>query len=161
MSRNRVQWAWLLISISMVANAEPPSPLAWKSHGRRSLVGCSPWGCWESDMTERLHFPFSLSCIGEGMAAHSSALAWRIPGTGEPGGLPSIGSHRVGHDWSDLAAAAAMPNHSWLGWFQLLIMQAPILQTLALIEVFCICSLQHIALIDYCALDMCFVIVAI
>ena len=37
-----------------------------KSHGWRSLVGCSPWGCWESDMTERLHFHFSLSCIGEG-----------------------------------------------------------------------------------------------
>ena len=42
------------------------------------------------------------------MATHSSVLAWRIPGTGEPGGLPSMGSHRVGHDWSDLAAAAAL-----------------------------------------------------
>ena len=42
-----------------------------------------------------------------GMAIHSSVLAWRIPGTGEPGGLPSLGSHRVRHDWSDLAAAAA------------------------------------------------------
>ena len=41
------------------------------------------------------------------MATHSSVLAWRIPGTGEPGGLPSMGSHRVGHDWSDLAAAEA------------------------------------------------------
>ena len=41
------------------------------------------------------------------MTTHSSVLAWRIPGTGEPGGLPSMGSHRVGHDWSDLAAAAA------------------------------------------------------
>ena len=40
------------------------------------------------------------------MAIPSSVLAWRIPGTGEPGGLPSMGSHRVGHDWSDLAAAA-------------------------------------------------------
>ena len=39
------------------------------------------------------------------MATHSSVLAWRIPGTGEPGGLPSMGLHRVGHDWSDLAAA--------------------------------------------------------
>ena len=44
------------------------------------------------------------------MATHSSVLAWRIPGTGEPGGLPSMGSHRVGHDWSDLAAAAKL---SW------------------------------------------------
>ena len=42
------------------------------------------------------------------MATHSSVLAWRIPGTGEPGGLPSMGSHRVGHDWSDLAAAVAV-----------------------------------------------------
>ena len=41
------------------------------------------------------------------MAAHSSVLAWRIPGMGEPDGLLSMGSHRVGHDWSDLAAAAA------------------------------------------------------
>ena len=41
------------------------------------------------------------------MAAHFSVLAWRIPGTGKPGGLPSLGSHRVGHDLSDLAAAAA------------------------------------------------------
>jgi len=40
------------------------------------------------------------------MATHSSVLAWRIPGMGEPGGLPSMGSHRVGHDLSDLAATA-------------------------------------------------------
>ena len=44
------------------------------------------------------------------MATHSSVLAWRIPGTGEPGGLPSLGSHRVGHDWSNLAAAV---QHMW------------------------------------------------
>ena len=44
------------------------------------------------------------------MATHSSVLAWRIPGTGEPGGLPSVGSHRVGHDWSDLAVAAAVSS---------------------------------------------------
>ena len=43
------------------------------------------------------------------MATHSSVLAWRIPGTGEPGGLPSMGSHRVRHDRRDLAAAAG-PN---------------------------------------------------
>ena len=41
------------------------------------------------------------------MASHSSTVAWRIPGTGEPGGLPSLGSYRVGHDLRDLAAAAA------------------------------------------------------
>ena len=44
------------------------------------------------------------------MATHFSVLAWRIPGTGEPGGLPSMWLHRVGHDWSDLAAAAARPS---------------------------------------------------
>ena len=42
------------------------STLAWKIHGRRSLVGCSPWGREESDRTELIHFHFSLSCIGEG-----------------------------------------------------------------------------------------------
>ena len=41
------------------------------------------------------------------MATHSSVLAWRIPGSGDPGGLPSMGSHRVGHNWSDVAAVAA------------------------------------------------------
>ena len=82
-----------------------PTPvlLPGKSRGWRSLEGCSPLGRWGSDTTERLHFHFSLSCIGEGNGNHSSVLAWRIPGTGEPSGLPSMGSHRVGHDWSDLA----------------------------------------------------------
>ena len=84
-----------------------PTPvlLPGKSHGWRSLEDCSPWGRWGSDTTEQLHFHFSLSCIGEKTATHSSVLAWRIPGTGEPGGLPSMGSHRVGHDWNYLAAA--------------------------------------------------------
>ena len=75
-------------------------------------MGCSPWGHEESDTTEQLHFHFSLSCptlhdptftfhfhaLEKEMATHSSVLAWRIPGTGEPGGLPSMGLHRVGHD---------------------------------------------------------------
>ena len=55
-----------------------------------------PWGREESDMTERLDFHFH--ALEKEMATHSSVLAWRIPGTGEPGGLPSMGSHRVGHD---------------------------------------------------------------
>ena len=70
--------------------------LPGKSHGRRSLVGCSPWGCEELDTTERLHFHFH--ALEKEMATHSCVLAWRIPGTGEPGGLSSMGSHRVGHD---------------------------------------------------------------
>ena len=55
-----------------------------------------------SDFTFTFHFP----ALEKEMATHSSVLAWRIPGTAEPGGLPSMGSHRVGHDWSILAAAA-------------------------------------------------------
>ena len=56
-----------------------------------------------NDCTFTFHFP----ALEKEMATHSSVLAWRIPGTEEPGGLPSVGSHRVGHNWSDLAAAAA------------------------------------------------------
>ena len=81
--------------------------LPGKSHGQRSLEGCSPWSHWRSDTTERLHFHFLLSCIGEGNGNPLQFLAWRISGTGEPGGLPSLGLHRVEHDWSDLAAIAA------------------------------------------------------
>ena len=57
-----------------------------------------------SDFTFTSHF----HSLEKEMATHSSVLAWRIPGTGEPGGLPSLWLHRVGHDWSDLAAAAAI-----------------------------------------------------
>ena len=52
-------------------------------------------------------FPFHFHALEKEMASHSSILAWRIPGMGEPGELPSMGLHRVGHNWSDLAAAAA------------------------------------------------------
>ena len=56
------------------------------------------------------NFPFSFHfhALEKEMATHSSVLAWRIPGTEEPGGLPSVGSHRVRHDWRDLAAAAVV-----------------------------------------------------
>ena len=54
-----------------------------------------------------IHLDQSSYFLEKKMATHSSILAWRIPGTEEPGGLPSVGSHGVGHDWSDLAAAAA------------------------------------------------------
>ena len=87
-----------------------PTPvlLPGKSHGWRSLVGYSPWGRKELDMTEQLHFHFH--SLEKEMATHSSVIAWRIPGTGEPGGLPSMGWHRVGHDWCDLAAVASKIN---------------------------------------------------
>ena len=84
-----------------------PTPvlLPGKSQGWRSLVGCSPWvsksQTWLSDFT----FTFYFHALEKELATHSSVLAWRIPGTEEPGGLPSMGLHRVGHDWSNLAAA--------------------------------------------------------
>ena len=58
------------------------------------------------DTTEQLHFHFSLSCIGEGNGNPLQCSCLENPREGEPGGLPSMGSHRVGHDWSNLAAAA-------------------------------------------------------
>ena len=62
------------------------------------------WASWHQGCNSYLQSVSNL--LEKEMATHSSVLAWRIPGTGEPGGLPSMGSHRVGHDWSDLAAAA-------------------------------------------------------
>ena len=82
------------------------------------------WGAWwatvhgVSTSQARLSdftFTFHFHALEEEMATHSRNLAWRIPGTREPGGLPSVGSHRVRHNWSDLAAAAAAEN--FLGWF--------------------------------------------
>ena len=67
-----------------------PTPvlLPGKFHGRRSLVGCSPWGREESDTTEQLHFifHFHFHALEQEMATYSSILAWRILGTEEPGG---------------------------------------------------------------------------
>ena len=74
-----------------------PTPvlLPGKSQGQRSPVGCSPWGrTGLRDFT----FTFHLHAWEKEMATHSSVLAWRIPGTGEPGGLLSMGSQRVGDD---------------------------------------------------------------
>ena len=87
------------------AVAPQSSTLPGKSHGRRSLVGCSPWGPEESDTTERLPFHISLSCIGEGNGNPLQCSCLENPRDGGAWWLPSVGSHRVGHDWSDLAAA--------------------------------------------------------
>ena len=57
-----------------------------------------------SDFTFTFHF----HALEKEMATHSTVLAWRTPGTGEPGGLPSMGSHRVGHDWSDLGTTTIL-----------------------------------------------------
>ena len=72
---------------------------AWKA----AVHGVAEGRTRLSDFTSTFHS----HALEKEMATHSSVLAWRIPGTGEPGGLSSMGLHRVGHDWSDLAAAAA------------------------------------------------------
>ena len=77
----------------------PMDGRAWKA----AVHGVAEGRSWLSNFTFTFHF----HALEEEMATHSSVLAWRIPGTGEPGGLPSMGSHRVWHDWIDLAAVAA------------------------------------------------------
>ena len=88
------------------AMAPHSSTLAWKIHGRRSLVGYSHGVAKSRTQLSNFIFTFHFHALEKEMATHASVLAWRIPGMGEPGGLPSMGSHRVRHDWSDLAAAA-------------------------------------------------------
>ena len=79
-----------------------------------ALVGCSPWGHWVghnwATSVSLFILPFPFHTLEKEMATHSSVLAWIFPGTGEPGGLPSMGLHRAGHDWSNLAAAAEETN---------------------------------------------------
>ena len=84
------------LCIFSLDNITCPTPvlLPGKSHGRGSLVGYSPWGREESNATEQLRF----HTLEKEMATPSSVLAWKILGMGEPGVLPSMGSHRVGHD---------------------------------------------------------------
>ena len=89
---------------------------SWKSHGGgawwAAVHGVAKSPAWLSNFTFTFHF----HALEKEMATHSSVLAWRIPGTEEPGRLPSMGSHRVGHDWSDLAAAAYCKSHIHCMW---------------------------------------------
>ena len=90
-----------------------------------------------SDFTFTFHF----DALEKEMATHASVLAWRIPGTGEPGGLPSMGSHRVGHDWSDLAGKQLvnfwhrLGNHTPLLLWYLGIILTSILKVYNFIEI--------------------------
>ena len=79
------------------------STLACKIPWTEEPVGCSPWGHEELDTTERLHSPFSRSCIGEGNGNPLQCSCLENPRDREPGGLLSMGSPRVRHNWSDLA----------------------------------------------------------
>ena len=102
---------------------------AWKA----AVHGVVKSRTWLSDFTFTFHF----HALEKEMATHSSVLAWRIPGTGEPDGLLSMGSHRIGHDWSDLATAAdgqgslaccspwgrkESDTTEWLNWTELIIL---------------------------------------
>ena len=82
----QLQYSWL---------ENPMDGGAWKA----AVHGVAEGRIWLIDFTFTFHF----HALEKEMATHSSVLAWRIPGTGEPGGLPSMGSHSVRHDWSDLA----------------------------------------------------------
>ena len=84
------------------------STLAWKipwteEPGGLVVHGVARSRTWLSDFT----FTFQFHALEKEMATHSSILAWRTPGMGEPSGLSSLGLHRVGHDWSDLATAGS------------------------------------------------------
>ena len=106
----KTQWQsqiYTLRSISRRRQWHPtPVLLPGKSMDRETwwaaVHGVMKSQTWLSGFTFTFHF----HALEKEMATHSSVLAWKIPGTGEPGGLPSMGSHRVGHNWSDLVAAA-------------------------------------------------------
>ena len=74
------------------------STLAWKTHGWRSWWAAVHGVAKSRTRLRDFPFTFHFHALEKEMATHSSALAWRIPRTGEPGGLSSMGSHRVGHN---------------------------------------------------------------
>ena len=117
-----------VLSLNLFFLPPPWCPLVWEGSGTPLQYSCleNPMegGAWWAAVhgvaksqtgLSNFTFTFHFHALEKEMAAHSSVLAWRIPGMGEPGGLPSVGSYRVGHDWSDLAAAVWVeqaPPHS-------------------------------------------------
>ena len=92
------------------AMASHSSTLAWKIPWTEEPGRLQTMVAKSQKRLEDFTFTFHFHALEKEMATHSGVLAWRIPGTAEPGGRPSMGSHRVGHDWSDLAAAATEPS---------------------------------------------------
>ena len=105
LSSHLILWCPLFLLPSIFPT---PVLVPGKSHGWRSLVGCSPWGRWELDVTEPLPFHFSLSCIGEGNGNPLQCSCFENPRDGGVWWAAIYGSHRVGHDRSNLAATAAI-----------------------------------------------------
>ena len=95
-----------------------PTPvlLPGKSHGWRSLVGCSPWGRWESDTTERLHFHFSLSCLGEGNGNPLQCSCLENP---RDGGAWWAAVYGVAQSWKRLKQLSSSSNIVYINWIML------------------------------------------
>ena len=100
-----------------------PTPvlLPGKSHGRRSLVGCSPWGLEESDTTERLHFHFSLSCIGEGNGNPLQCSCLENP---RDGGAWWASVYGVAQSWTQLKRLSSSSSSEALSLYQCLLISS-------------------------------------
>ena len=96
---------WFLEMLKYIKQPLPLRSLLSNRKNKHEQIIVTWYARWTqlSDFTLTFHF----HALEKEMATHCSVLAWRIPGMEEPGGLPSLGLHRVGHDWSDLAVAAA------------------------------------------------------
>ena len=110
------QYQPILSTLSFVVGEGNGTPLQYscleipwtEEPDRLQSMGSQRVGHYWATSFSLFTFTFHFHALEKDMATHSSILAWRNPGTGEPGELPSMGSHRVIHDWSDLAAAAAL-----------------------------------------------------
>ena len=96
------RWSWIKILTGASLGEGNGTPLQF-SCLENPMDGGAWWAAVPGDAKSRTRlsdftFTFHFHALEKEMATHSSVLAWRIPGTGEPGELPSMGSHRVGHD---------------------------------------------------------------
>ena len=109
------QWTFRVLSCLSWRSQWQPTPvlLYGKSHGQRNLVGCSPWGCEESDRTERLHFHFSLSCIGEGSG---NPLQCSCLENSRDGGAWWAAIYGVTQSRTQLKWLSSSSSMSWLLW---------------------------------------------
>ena len=108
------KYLWSPYCISRRRRWHPiPVLLPGKSHGQRGLVGCSPWGRWESDTTERLHFHFSLSCIGEGNGNPLQCSCLENPGDGGAWWAAAYGVAQSGTRLKWLSSSLSYSSIKW------------------------------------------------